>query len=171
MKLLFSTDWLMRKITADSDIETEAGKSLEGDDVPDDLARGKSAIVAPRNAVQLRIALGALVRQLRMRDGLTLSELAQRADISEEELRQVERNPSYTAGPRLLRNLSTFFGVSLNNLSQMSGATVAVERKLYNTAVEFAAHSDDISRLTAEQLEALEGFVGLLNDSNRQKAS
>ncbi len=164
MKLLFSTEWLEQKIKSDPDIETDAGRPLERSIVADDLARGKSSIVAPRTAVQLRIALGTLVRQLRMRDGLTLPEVAMQADVSEDELRQVETNPSYTARPRLLHNLSKFFGVSLNNLSQMSGATIAVDRRLYNTAVKFAAHSDDVSSLSREQLEVLEAFVGALNE-------
>jgi hypothetical protein len=164
MKLLFSTQWLEQKIKSDPDIETDAGRPLERNAVADDLASGKSSIVAPRTALQLRIALGALVHQLRMRDRLTLPELAVKADVSEEELRQVETNPSYTARPRLLHNLSNFFGVSLNNLSQMSGATVAIDRKLYNTAVQFAAHSDDVSNLSQEQLEVLEAFVGALNE-------
>jgi len=165
MKLLFSTEWLEQKIKSDADIETDAGRALERSIVADDLARGKSSIVAPRAAVQLRIALGTLVRQLRTRDGLTLPEVAVRADVLEDELRQVENNPSYTARPRLLHNLSKFFGVSLNNLSQMSGATIAVDRRLYNTAVQFAAHSDNVSSLSREQLEVLEAFVGMLNES------
>ena len=165
MKLLFSTEWLEQKIKSDPDIETDAGRALERSILADDLARGKSSIVAPRAAVQLRIALGTLVRQLRMRDGLTLPEVAVRADVLEDELRQVETNPSYTARPRLLHNLSKFFGVSLNNLSQMSGATIAVDRRLYNKAVQFAAHSDDVSSLSREQLEVLEAFVGMLNES------
>jgi hypothetical protein len=53
----------------------------------------------------------------------------------------------------------------LNNLSQMSGATIAVDRRLYNTAVQFAAHSDNVSSLSQEQLEVLEAFVGMLNET------
>jgi len=163
MKLLFSVDWLHRKIAGDPDVETEAGRPLVGFGQVDAIERGKVAVIPERNVVQLRIALGTLVRQLRQRDRLTLQELATRAEVSEEELRQVETNPSYTARPRLIFQLSKFFGVSLNNLSQMSGATHAVDRRLYNDAVQYAAHSDDVAPLSDVQLEVLNGFVAVLN--------
>jgi transcriptional regulator with XRE-family HTH domain len=165
MKLLFTADWLRRKIASDPDVETEAGRPLANPLPIADIERGKVAVMPERNVVQLRIALGTLVHQLRLRERLTLQELAARADVSEEELRQVETNPTYTARPRLIYHLSHFFGVSLNNLSQMSGSTLAVDRRLYNEAVQYAAHSDDVAPLTDLQLEVLNGFVAVLNES------
>ncbi len=163
MKLLFSVDWLRSKIASDPDVETEAGRPLVGFDQVKSMESGIVAVIPQRNVIQMRIALGTLVRQLRQRDRLTLQEVAARAEVSEEELRQVETNPSYTARPRLIFQLSKFFGVSLNNLSQMSGATHAVDRRLYNDAVQYAAHSDDVAPLSELQLEILNGFVAVLN--------
>ena len=169
-KLLFTTDWLRRKIESDPEVETEAGWPLTGPAPAAEIDRKRMAVMPERNAVQMRIALGTLVHQLRQRDQLTLQELAERADVSEEELRQVETNPTYTARPRMIYQLSQYFGVSLNNLYQMSGSTYAVERQLYNEAVKYAAHSDDVAPLTGSQQEALNGFVAILNQRAEQKA-
>ena len=170
MKLLFSNEWLRRKIAADPDNDPEAGPSLsektEGV-VEDDLQAGNVAVMGDRNVVQLRVALGVLVRQLRLKEGLSVAELAERAQVSEDELRQVEHDPHYTARPRLIHRLSGYFNVSLITLSQMSGATHAVERKLYNEAIKYAAWSEDVSVLTTEQLEALNAFVALLNERSK----
>lgn len=169
MKLLFTTDWLRQKIEGDPDIETEAGWPLTGPAPVVDIDRKRMAIMPERNAVQMRIALGTLVHQLRQRDQLSLPELAVRAEVSEEELRQVETNPTYTARPYIIYQLSEFFGVSLNNLYQMTGSTYAVERQLYNEAVRYAAH-DDVVPLTDAQQQSLNGFVALLNDRAERKA-
>jgi DNA-binding XRE family transcriptional regulator len=163
MRLHFTDEWLRKAIASDPDVETEAGTPLEDAALADEIARGKVAVMPERNVVQLRIALGTLVHQLRQRDALTLHELALRADVSEDELRQVETNPSYTASPRIIHKLSSVFGVSLNNLYQMTGTTHAVERRLYNEAVRYAAHSGDLAPLTETQKQLLDAFVASLN--------
>jgi len=158
MKLLISKDWMRRKIAADRDIDVEAGQSLSAEGPQADVA-----VLGEQKAVQLRVALGVLVRQLRLRDQLSVADLAQHAQVSEDELRRVEHDPHYTARPRLIFQLSQYFKVSLTNLSQMAGRTHAVNRSLYNEAVRYAARSDDVSALTDEERRDLDAFVALLN--------
>jgi transcriptional regulator with XRE-family HTH domain len=170
MKLLFSNEWLRRKFDTDPDDDPEAGPSLSEEPTEnlfDELEGENVVALGERNVVQMRVALGVLVGQLRRRDGLTMAELAERAQVSEDELRQVEHDPHYTARPRLIFQLSKYFGVALASLSQMSGTTRAVERKLYNDAVQYAARSDDVSVLTPEQLEVLNAFVAMLNERSK----
>jgi len=172
MKLLFSNDWLRRKILTDPDDDPEAGTPLVGSVEVEGASRKEpreatAAVMGDRNVVQLRVALGVLVRQLRLKEGLSIAELAERAHLSEEDLRRVEHDPHYTARPRLIYQLSYYFKVPLSTLSQMSGATHAVDRRLYNAAVKYAAHSDDVSTLTKEERETLDGFVGMLNERSK----
>jgi transcriptional regulator with XRE-family HTH domain len=167
MKLRFTDEWLREKIMSVPDVEAEAGQPLESPALLKEMETGKVAVIAARNVVQMRIALGTFVHQLRQKQQLTLQQLAERADVSEDELRQVETNPSYTARPRLIYQLSQFFGVSLNNLSQMAGTHV-VDRQLYNSAVKYAAHSDDLAPLTQSQLELLNGFIAVVNDASEK---
>lgn len=158
MKLLISKDWLLRKIASDRDIDIEAGRSLSAVGQKSD-----AAVIAEQKVVQLRTALGVLVRKLRLRDQLSIAELAYRTEVSEEELRCVEHDPHFTAGPRLIFRLSNYFNVSLENLSQMAGLKQAVERSLYNEAIRYAARSDDMSTLNEEERRDLDAFVAILN--------
>ena len=92
--------------------------------------RKNLATVRDRQVIPLRMSLGLLVRQLRLRDGLTVEALAKEAEVSEEELNHVEHNPNYTARPRLIYNLSEYFEVRLEDLSQLAGTTRKVDRKI-----------------------------------------
>ncbi len=166
MKLLFTIDGLRRKIAADPEDEPMAG-GPEGRSVDSTLAAENAAIIGESKVVQLRIGLGVLVRQLRLRDGLSIAQLSERAQVAEDDLRQVEHNPHYTARARLIHQLSEYFGVSLTMLSQMSGTTHSVDRALYNDVVKYAAHSDDVSALTSEERETLHAFVAMLNERSR----
>lgn len=157
MKLHFSRDWLRSKISSDPDVEVEACSALRAPP-----AEAPEVIMGERNVVQLRLALGVLVRQLRLREQLSVAELARKAQISEDELRSVEHDPHYTAKPYLLFQLSEFFDVPLTKLSQLAGATHAVNRSLYNDAVKYAARSDDLDSLTDEERRDLDAFVTLL---------
>ena len=166
MKLLFSNDWLERTIRSDPDESAEVGSSLisryedniAGDDFEDD----NLATLTDSTVVPMRVALGVLVRSLRLRDGLSMELLAQCADVAEDELAMVEHNPNYTASPRLIFQLSHYFNVPLSKLSQLAGTTHAVNRRLYNTSLKYAARSDDLSSLTDGQREVLDEFVQVL---------
>lgn len=167
MKLLFTIDGLRRKIASDPEDEPAAGGPVDRS-IEHALEAENTAVIGESKVVQLRIALGVLVRQLRLREGLSIAQLSERAQVSEDELRQVEHDPHYTARPRLIYQLSQYFNVSLTTLSQMSGTTHAVNRVLYNTAIKYAAHSDDVSTLTNEEREALDTFVAMLNERSRK---
>jgi transcriptional regulator with XRE-family HTH domain len=166
MKLLFSNEWLRNRIATAPDDDPEAGVPIaSGSGAASISTRPDNvAVLGERNVKQMRMALGILVRQLRFRDGLSLSELALRAQISEDELRLVERDPHYTARPYLIFRLSEYFSVSLSTLSQVAGATHEVDRELYNETIKYAAHSDDPGTLTREQQDALDMFVSLVNE-------
>lgn len=157
MKLHFSREWLRSKISSDPDVDVEACSVLRAPstEVPE-------VVMGERNVVQLRLALGVLVRQLRLREQLSIAELARKAIVCEDELRSVEHDPHYTAKPYLLFQLSEFFDVPLTKLSQLAGATHAINRSLYNDAVKYAARSDDLDSLTDEERRDLDAFVALL---------
>lgn len=157
MRLHFSREWLRNKISTDPEVEVEACSALRV--LPTD---SSEVVMGERNVVQLRLALGVLVRQLRLRDQLSVAELARKAQVSEGELRSIEHDPHYTAKPYLLFQLSEFFDVPLTKLSQMAGATRSVNRVLYNDAVRYAARSDDLDSLSEEELRDLNAFVALL---------
>jgi transcriptional regulator with XRE-family HTH domain len=164
MKLLFSNNWLRQRIATDPDREPEAGRSLEHGDADMTAAltqqqRETLVVLAETNSEPLRVGFGAVVRQLRTKRGLTRAQLAEKAAVSENELREVEENPSYTARPRFLFQISGFFRLSLESLSQMSGATQVVDRSLYDTTVKFAAYSGSTFVSAGEDNELLKSLV------------
>lgn len=165
MKLHFTNEWLRRKIEADSDTDIEAGPSIYHEGRHLQMVHVNNEVpTESRTRVQLRIGLGVLVRKLRIRDGLSIAQLAERANVAEDELRQVEHDPHYTARPRLIHQLSEYFSVSLVMLSQMAGATHDIDQLLYNEVVKYAAHSDDIGTLSSEERAILDAFVATLNE-------
>lgn len=167
MKLLFSNEWMRSRIANDPDDEPEAGVPplAATVDASSDTARpAHLAMLSERNAVQMRNVLGLLIKQLRSRQGLSVSELAEQAQVSEDELRRVERDPHYTASPRLIFKLSEYFSVSLTALSQVAGTTLEVDRVLFNEAVKYAAHSDEAVILTSDEQAAVDMFVALVNE-------
>ena len=163
MKLHFTNDWLQRQIAADPDVDIEAGPAIDGGGGHLKLEQADNAPMS-RTRVQLRIGLGVLVRKLRIKHGLSVTQLAERANVAEDELRQVEHDPHYTARPRLIHQLSEYFSVSLVTLSQMAGVTHDIDRFLYNEVVKYAAHSDDVGTLSGEERAALDAFVATLNE-------
>lgn len=165
MKLHFSNEWMRKKISNShgDDAEVDSGFDL-GNQGCEELLTAESAPANDRVVRQLRVALGVFVSQLRRQKGLSIADLAAQADIDEEELRNVERDPNFTASSYLIFQLSEFFGVPIVNLSQMAGQTHAVDRAFYNEAVRYAAHSEDLSTMTREEGAALDVFVSMLRD-------
>lgn len=169
MKLRITDEWLQRHIATDPDEELEAGdpfgklRAFQPAEEPR-LMAANAAVPTERNVLQLRTALGTLVNHLRRAARLTVAELAARAQVAEDDVRQVEHDPHFTAPPRLLSQLSKFFNVSLSDLSQLSGTTTVIDRVFYNNAVQYAAKSDDLTSLTAEEQAALDAYIALLNE-------
>lgn len=171
MKLLFSGDWLRRRISTACGPEPEAGLSIGELASPRDNDSSAKTHTLPSSGVttavqsrELRKALGVVVRDLRLKQGLSISELAARAQISKDELQKVEEDPSYTARPRLIYQLSKYFDFPLATLSQMSGATEEVDPTVCKEVLKYAAYSDGRSSLSEEQKEVLDNFVCVVNE-------
>jgi transcriptional regulator with XRE-family HTH domain len=170
MKLLIGRDWLRNKILADPEVDTEAGVALavlEGLGVTVPIGPKNEATLGPEKVRQLRIAFGALIRQLRNRDRLTVSDLAKKANVAEEEIRSIEHDPYFIPRPRTIHNLAGQFGLPVRQLMAMSGATRTVDRAFYNEAVSFAAHADDVGCLDNDETEILYAFVKFIADREK----
>jgi transcriptional regulator with XRE-family HTH domain len=162
MKMLITPDWLRKRIENDPDIEVEAGgpaallESL-GMFIPGDLAPADE---------RLKVAFGVVVRQLRLREELTVAELCVRADVPEEQLRSIEHDPHFKPRPRTVYQLADYFSVSKRGMMKLSGATRAFSPEFKEAAYRFAAKSDDLSKLTDEERQILNDYVKFLNDQS-----
>jgi len=167
MKLLVSREWLRNKILTDPDTEIDAGSALmvlEALGVTVPVLAANEVVLADDRVVQMRIALGALIRQLRFQQKLSVAALARNAIVAEDEIRSIEHDPHYAPKPRTLHQLAGHFHLPVRQLMAMSGATRAIDRAFYNEAVRFAARADDLGALNSEDTNVLYAFVKYMND-------
>lgn len=161
MKMLISQDWLRRKVASDPDMDSDAGPFINvlesiGMFLPPDVALSEAQ---PPRVVE---AFGVLVRQFRRQQRWTVEELAQRARVDAEDLRQIERHPHVRPRPRIVHQLSSVMGVPERALLKLSGATVTRDQSFEEEAMRFAAKSDDMSKLSREEQRALNDYVKYL---------
>ncbi len=108
--------------------------------------------------------LGALLQLLRRRDRLTEEALAERAEVSTEEIRRIEFDPTFTPAPRTIIQLERFFKLPRKTLVLLSGAIRRKEPEVRKAVARFAAHSTSIGGLTAEEKQLLNEFVAFLGE-------
>lgn len=162
MEILISQEWLQRRIDTDPIVDTDAGAPIM---VLQDIGMFLSPELVGDNAVRserLAHSFGVLIRQLRRRDSLSIEDLAKKARIDPEHLRQVEHDPHYRAKPRLVHQLACVFEIPERSLMVLSGAMVANDNALEEQAERFAAMSDDMSQLTRDERRLLNDFVKFL---------
>lgn len=116
------------------------------------------------NIVSLHKALNSLLVMLRRRDGLDEGELAERADVTEEEIRRIEYDPAYLPSPRTIYKLEKVFSLPPGVLAKLSGAIKHHSPQLEETVLEFAANAKSIGKLTREERELLSAFVKFLTE-------
>ena len=114
-------------------------------------------------AVELRVAFGRFVELMRRNLGFSVEQLAQKADIDAGELVTIETDFRYVPEPMTVFNLAKIFSLPEKSLMQLAGLTFPKDRRFVQAAVRFAANSESIAKLTAEEQEALESFVAVLN--------
>lgn len=116
------------------------------------------------NSPPLTVAFSTLVRLARRSKKLTVHQLADKLSIDAEEVQQIEHDPAYHARPRTISNIAKFFDLPLTELMKLAGAAVSNDEAFRTKALKFAAHSDDMSVLTAEEQDILRSFIRYLRD-------
>jgi transcriptional regulator with XRE-family HTH domain len=157
MKIEFTKDWCMRMAKLEADAEIGAGllaidPVFDGEAVP---------VKASEESV---VAFSRFVRLARRSRGLTVETLAERADVEVFELVTIEENRQYKPDLRTVYQLANFFGVQRANLLQVAGLTVPKDNHIIDEAVRFAARSESVAALTAEERAALDAFVSVLSE-------
>lgn len=148
-----SADWYRRRIMKGEDIDPIAGP------LPSDL------IETEESPLSSRIAFGTFVRLERRGKRMSIAELASKLRVDESEVRQIEHDPAYKVKPRTIVSLATFFGVPTQALIKLSGAARSIDAGFKTEALRFAAHSDDIVGLSADEQAMLREFVQFLKQS------
>jgi transcriptional regulator with XRE-family HTH domain len=106
---------------------------------------------------------GRLIQMLRKDKGLSVSELASKARIDEQELLRIEAEIDHEPKPRTVSQLAEIFGVVPKSLARVANLTRHVDEQIVEGVVKFAACAKDIEKLSQEEKRALRDFVKLLN--------
>lgn len=166
MRMLIDNDWLRRTIRDDPEMESDAGGPISlledlGVFLPSDLA----ATEGGETVVHQQYAFGVFIKMLRKKDNLTVADLAARARVTTEDIHCIERDPRHKPKPRTIHQLAGWFKLDPRRMMKLAGATVAANQNVRDEAVRFAAKSDDLSGLTADERRMLNEFVKYVNES------
>ena len=111
-----------------------------------------------------RRAFLLFLRMLRRREGLSVDELARRADIDRAELVAIEWNNGYRPTPLTLHKLGEFYGLPQRRLAALAGAVR--DEAVSEHASKFAAQSESFAKLTREERRVVDEFVKFLKSES-----
>ncbi len=111
-----------------------------------------------------RRAFLLFLRMLRRREGLSVDELAKRADIDRAELLAIEWNNGYRPTPLTLHKLGEFYGLPQRRLAALAGAVR--DEAVSEHASKFAAQSESFAKLTREERRVVDEFVKFLKSES-----
>lgn len=100
---------------------------------------------------------------LRRNHGLSIEELAEKAEIDEIELINIEEDVRHSPEPRSVYQLARCFRLPQKQLMQLAGLAQARDPRLAREAVRFAARSESTAKLSETERAALEAFIALLS--------
>lgn len=153
-------DALAQEAGLDSKTLAQAGRKL----ADAALQKCKTGGSGQENIVPLHKGLNSLLVMLRRRDSLDESELAQKADVDEEEIRRIEYDPAHLPSPRTIYKLEKAFGLPGGVLAKLSGAIKHQSPHLEERVMEFAANAKSMGKLTKAERELLNAFVNFLTE-------
>lgn len=171
MKMHVDYEWSKRQLARHADEEEECAAGI-----PDGvLARigampPLAATAAPGRASSVTLfpgALGRLIGMLRRRDNLTHEALATRAEVELAELVLIEQDEKYKPRPRTVVQLSKVFGVPSDRLAKLAGLKIDEDPGLAQATLKFAAHSEELTRLTKAERDALNEYLAYLTRQSR----
>ena len=158
MKFEVPKEWFIRSAKIEGDSEVGAGHSPF-------LQQREEAIASPVElAIEMRLAFGRFVELMRRNLKLSVEQLSAKADVDLAELVSIENGISSVPEPVTVYQLATFFRVPEKRLMQLAGLAQPKDAKFLHEAVRFAARSEPVEKLTADQHEALEHLIAVLNE-------
>lgn len=159
MKVEITRDWCLKMALLEGDSEIGAGL-LAIDPVFD------GDVTATTPSDDPSIAFGRFVRLMRRNRGLSIEKLADDVAVDVAELVAIEDDTHHKPEVRTVYQLANFFQVPRPNLMQLAGLAVSNNNRLNDEAARFAARSDPVVALTAEERLALEAFVAVLSEQS-----
>ena len=160
MKMLISQERLWQKIENDPDLDVEAGLPIAVFREADEPAELSEILQNEASVEPARAYLGAILREVRRRDGLTIEALAGRARVDVAQLRGLEQDPDFQPRPRTVHRLAELLSLPQAEVARLAGSIVVNDdNPALTDGYKFAAKSDDLSTLNAVDRAQLSAFV------------
>src|SRR5438034_9678026 len=154
MKLQVTPEWCLAMARLEGDLEVGSGRRAPSDELDTEV------LAVP----ETRIAFGRLVRLIRRKHGLSIEQLAEQTSLDLGELLRIEEDHQHVPEPRTVYRLAGTFDLPRQPLMQLAGLAVPKTVVFRTQAIKFAARSESVQALTAEEQQALEEFVRALGE-------
>jgi transcriptional regulator with XRE-family HTH domain len=159
MKMLIPRERLWQKIVNDPDMDVDAGlpaAALRDIDEPTPL---EEVLEEGKDGEPPRAFLGAILRELRRREELTIEVLAKQARVDVAELYGLEQDPEFRPRPRTVHKLAERLSLPETEVARLAGAVVVNDNAALTESYKFAAKSDDLSTMNAVDRAQLSALV------------
>jgi len=122
------------------------------------------AVENARSAIPIstRVAFARLVQLYRRDHGMTIEDLARKADVDIVDIVNIERSVDVNHEPRTIYNLAELFKLATGTLMQLAGLAQPRDQAFAEQAVRFAARSAPVEKLTPQEHRDLEEYVKYL---------
>lgn len=121
--------------------------------------------VLPSVAAESQRVFGRLIEFARRARGLSVEQLAQRADVDLAEIVDIERDDDVVPTPRTVYQLAQVLNLPSGRLTEVAGLTQP-RSEVSAAALRFAARSEPTATLSAAEREAFEEFVKVLVEAS-----
>lgn len=158
MKLNLPKDWFVQAAKLEGDCEVGAGS-------PPTATQPSVPVIS----VLKHFTFGRLVLLFRRKLGLSIDQLAKRAETTAQELHAIEDDPYHEPEPSTVYGLAQVFGLSPAKMMHAAGLAVAKKLSLNQEAVRFATDAKPTGPLSPEEQHALEAYVATLLEDERAK--
>lgn len=162
MKMHVDYEWSKRQLNKAENEECAAGVPVEALIEMGPLPPGVRVASRHGEVVPFKGALGKFIRMLRRRDGISLEAVAKRAEVELAELIRIEQEEGYKPRPRTVVQLARFFSVPEDELAKLAGLKIAEDPTFEDATLRFAAHSEDLPKLSKVERDALNEYLTFL---------
>ncbi len=112
----------------------------------------------------MHYAFRLFVQMLRRRRGLTVDDVARQAGLPRDEVISLERTPGGRPTVEAIHRLSELYDVPESKLMALAGIVKDVPDPIRSQASRFVARSESFVKLTREERQAVDEFLGVLKD-------
>lgn len=162
MRMHVDYKWSKRQLDKVENEECAAGVPVEALASMGALPPGVTIARARARVIPMKGALGKLIRLLRRRDSLDLETVAQKAEIDLAELVRIEQDEEFKPRPRTVVQLARLFSIPDEELAKLAGLRIAEDPTFESATLRFAAHSEELPKLSKIERDALNEFLAYL---------